>query len=69
MCKDYEIALDCVEELGDYVEVEYKGKEYILDTKKVANEMKDFVEKTGCKILEQDFVGYPFLLLNKKYHI
>ncbi len=69
MCKDYEIALDCVEELGDYVEVEYKGEEYILDTKKVANEMKDFVEKTGCKILEQDFVGYPFLLLNKKYHI
>lgn len=67
--KDYEIALDCVEGLGDYVEVEYKSEEDISDTKEVAEEMKDFIEKTGCQILEQDFVGYPYLLLKKKYGI
>ncbi len=67
--KDYEIAFDCVEGLGDFIEVEYKGKEDVLDTKKIAGEMKDFIEKTGCQILEQDFVGYPFLLLKKKYGI
>lgn len=69
MFRDYEVALDCVEELGDYVEVEYKGKEEKLDTKKVGEEMKDFIEKTGCQIVEQDFKGYPHLLLEKKYGI
>ncbi|MFH2063277.1 MAG: class IV adenylate cyclase [bacterium] len=69
MFKDYEIALDCVEGLGDYVEVEYKGDENVSDTKKVAEEMREFVEKTGCQILEQDFVGYPYLLLEKKFGI
>lgn len=69
MFEDYEIALDSVEELGDYVEVEYKGKEDKSDTKKVASRMKNFIEKTGCEILEQDFVGYPFLLLKKKHGI
>jgi adenylate cyclase, class 2 len=68
MFEDFEIALDSVEGLGDYVEVEYKGNEDV-DEKKIAEEMKNFVEKTGCKILEQDFVGYPYLLLKKKYGI
>ncbi len=67
--KNYEIAMDCVEELGDYVEVEYKGQEDISDTKKIAEEMRSFVEKTGCQIIEQDFVGYPYLLLKKKYGV
>ncbi len=67
--KNYEIALDSVEELGNYVEVEYRGSEDVSDTKKIADEMKDFIETTGCQILEQDFVGYPFLLLKKKYGI
>jgi adenylate cyclase class 2 len=67
VCNDYEVALDYVEGLGDYVEVEYKGKGEKTDTKKVAEEMKDFVEKTGCQIVEQDFAGYPALLLQKKY--
>lgn len=67
--ENYEIALDSVKELGDYVEVEYKGEEDILDTKKIAEEMKAFIEKTGCQILEQDFVGYPYLLIKKKFGI
>lgn len=66
--ENYEIALDCVEGLGDYIEVEYKGEEE-RDIKKVAEEMKNFIKQTGCQIIEQDFVGYPYLLLNKKYGI
>lgn len=66
---NYEIAIDSVEGLGDYVEVEYKGSEDVLDTKKVATEMKNFIKKIGCQIIEQDFVGYPYLLLKKKYGI
>ena len=69
MFENYEIALDQVEGLGHYVEVEYKGEEEVLDTKKIAEEMKDFIEKTGCQIIEQDFVGYPYLLLKKRYDI
>jgi adenylate cyclase class 2 len=69
MFDKYEIALDCVEDLGDYVEVEYKGEEDMVDAKKIAEEMKDFIERVGCHIIEQDFIGYPHLLLKKKYDI
>lgn len=62
---DYEVSLDTVEGLGEYVEVEYKGGR--SDTVKIAEEMRGFVERTGCVIVEQDLVGYPFLLLEKKY--
>lgn len=65
--KDYEIALDEVDELGDYIEVEYIARESGVSAKEVADKMKKFIEKTGCQILEQDFKGYPFLLLKKKY--
>jgi adenylate cyclase, class 2 len=64
--QDYEIALDSVNELGDFIEVEYKG-ENRTDVKKIAGEMKTFIEGTGCKILEQDFAGYPALLLKKNH--
>ncbi|MFA5987347.1 MAG: class IV adenylate cyclase [Candidatus Paceibacterota bacterium] len=68
MCGDYEVAMDCVEGLGDYVEVEYKGVEDKIDAKEVAEQMRSFIKKTGCEILEQDFLGYPHLLLRQKYN-
>ncbi len=65
--KDYEIALDSVEDLGEYVEVEHKGECEESEIPRIAEEMKNFIEDLGCKILTRDFEGYPLLLLKKKY--
>lgn len=66
---EYEVAIDSVDGLGDFVEVEYKGDVKAGDEKHVAEVMKDFVKRTGCEILSQDFTGYPFMLLKQKYGV
>lgn len=60
--KDYEIALDHVTDLGDFVEIEYKAvaKE---DPKIITNKMIEFLKQIGCGKIERNFVGYPFQLL------
>jgi len=60
--KDYEIDLDSVKGLGDFVEIEYIGKEEI-DPKKTTDEMVDFLKNLKCGKIERDYVGYPFRLL------
>lgn len=65
---DYEIALDQVEDLGDYVEIEYKGDSAVLNSKLLATQMKEFIEHTGTIITAEDYTGYPYLLLNKKHN-
>lgn len=64
---DFEVELDTVKDLGDYIEVEYKGKNTTATPKEITDSMVNFIESNGAKILERDFSGYPFLLL-KKYH-
>lgn len=61
--KDYEIAVDSVKDLGDFVEIEYIGKEEKVDPKKITEEMVNFLKSVGCGQIRRNYVGYPFLLL------
>lgn len=60
--KNYEIALDTVKDLGNFVEIEYKGKE-IVDPKIMTNEMIEFLKTLDCGTIELNNGGYPMLLL------
>ena len=64
--KDYEISLDSVKELGDFVEIEYIGKEEKVDPKKITAEMIAFLKSLGCGKIRRNYVGYPFQLLFPK---
>jgi predicted adenylyl cyclase CyaB len=59
---NYEIDVDLVKELGDFIEIEYIGKEKV-DPKKTTDEMVSFLKKLGCGKIKRDYVGYPFRLL------
>jgi len=61
--KDYEIAVDSVKELGDFVEIEYIGKDEKVDPKKITEEMINFLKNLGCGKIKRNYVGYPFQLL------
>jgi predicted adenylyl cyclase CyaB len=60
--KDYEIALDHITELGDFVEIEYKAPTE-MDPKTVTKGMIELLKQIGCGTIERNFVGYPFMLL------
>ena len=61
--KDYEIAIDTVTDLGDFVEIEYKGSDSPADPGKITDGMIAFLKKVDCGKIERNFVGYPFMLL------
>ncbi len=61
--KDFEIAVDSVESLGDFVEIEYIGKNEKVSPEKITDEMVDFLKKVGCGKITRNYVGYPFLML------
>lgn len=61
--QDYEIAIDQVKGLGDFVEIEYKGEEKSVDPVKIANEMIVFLKEIGLSNIRRNYQGYPFLLL------
>lgn len=61
--RDYEIAVDSVKELGDFVEIEYIGKDEKVDPKKITEEMVSFLKSVGCGKIKRNYVGYPFQLL------
>ncbi len=61
--KEYEIAVDSVKNLGDFVEIEYIGTDVKADPKKIAEEMVDFLKSIGCGEITINYLGYPFLLL------
>ena len=42
MYKDYEVAIDKIKDLGDFVEIEYKGNNHELTPKDVTTEMVKF---------------------------
>jgi len=62
--KEYEISIDKVEDLGDFVEIEYIGSN-AGDPKEVTDEMILFLTSMQCGELNRDYKGYPFLLLEK----
>jgi len=61
--KDYEVAIDSVKGLGDFVEIEYIGKDKEVDPKKITEEMVNFLKSIGCGKIERNYMGYPFQLL------
>lgn len=61
--KEYEVAIDSVRGLGDFVEIEYIGKDEKVDPEKITEEMINFLKKVDCGKITRNFVGYPFLLL------
>lgn len=60
--KDYEIAVDKVEDLGDFIEIEYNSKED-EDHEQIVKEMLDFVRDFEVGEIRRVHMGYPFLLL------
>lgn len=60
--KDYEIALDNVKGLGNFVEIEYKGEKR-ADHKIITAEMIEFLKTMNCGTIELNNGGYPMLLL------
>lgn len=61
--QDYEIAIDKIEGLGDFVEIEHKGASQTVDPKIITNEMVKFLKNLGCGEIKRNYVGYPFQLL------
>jgi adenylate cyclase class 2 len=61
---DYEIAIDSVKGLGEFVEIERLTNENV-DVKKIVDEMIGFIKSLGCGKVTRNFVGYPFMLLFK----
>ena len=62
---DYEISLDSVKDLGDFVEIEYKGQRDSSEHKEILEEMVGFLKKLGCGAIEMNHSGYPALLLGR----
>lgn len=61
--KNYEIALDSVKRLGEFVEIEYKNSKTIKKPKEITGEMIRFLKDKGCGRILRNYVGYPFLKL------
>ena len=63
--KDWEISMDSIEGLGDFVEIEYKGNGNV-DPKETTSEMTKFLKDVGCGKVQRNYVGYPFQLMFPK---
>lgn len=60
---DYEISVDQITGLGDFVEIEYKSNDVNTDPKTITDEMVRFLKQIDCGKIERNYVGYPFMLL------
>jgi len=60
--KNYQISIDTVKKLGDFVEIEYIGKKKV-SPKKATDEMVKFLKTLNCGKIERNYVGYIFQLL------
>ena len=61
--KNCEIAVDSVKGLGDFVEIEYIGKNEKVNPEEITEEMIKFLKNIGCGKIKRNYVGYPFQLL------
>lgn len=61
--QDYEISLDSVEGLGDFVEMEYQGERDSSESPALREEMIAFLKTHNIGKLQQNNLGYPFMLL------
>ena len=63
--KNYEVAVDLVKGLGDFVEIEFKGNTNKKPSE-ITAEMIVFLKNLDCGKITRDYVGYPFALLFPK---
>lgn len=63
---DYEISLDAVAELGNFVELEYTGDLGVEDHQAITDGMVTFLKNLGCGEITMNRRGYPALLLDKR---
>lgn len=61
--ENYEIAIDSVKGLGDFVEIEYIGNDETINPKEVTSAMILFLKNLGVGKITRNHVGYPFILL------
>ncbi|MFH0937213.1 MAG: class IV adenylate cyclase [Candidatus Daviesbacteria bacterium] len=61
--KNYEIAIDSVKDLGNFVEIEYKGRAPKQKPSEITQEMINFLKKLKCGKIIRNYVGYPHQLL------
>jgi len=59
--ENFEISLDTVIGLGDFVEIELKHSH--KNPKKATEEMVEFLKSKGVGRMQRNYQGYPFLLL------
>ena len=64
--KDYEISIDSIKSLGNFVEIEYKGKHTTKSPAKITDEMIKFLKDLNCGKISRNYVGYPFQMLFPK---
>lgn len=64
--QDYEIAIDSVKNLGDFVEIEYLGIMEKTTPKKITEKMISFLKEIDCGRITRNYLGYPFLILFPK---
>lgn len=60
---DLEIAIDSVKGLGDFIEIEYKGKNSKKNPSEITARMITFLKDQGCGKILRNYVGYPFRLM------
>jgi len=60
---DCEIALDSVENLGDFIEIEYYGTEENVN--EICDLLNSVRKEIGAKTGSQDNLGYPYLLMRQ----
>ena len=60
---DVEICIDSVQELGDFIELEYQGNEEVTKAREI---LFDTLKDLNAKLGEEDNRGYPYNLLIQK---
>lgn len=61
--EDFEVAIDSVKGLGDFVEIEYKGTNTKKKPSEITEQMITFLKDQGCGKILRNYVGYPYKLL------
>jgi len=61
--EDFEVAIDSVKGLGDFIEIEYKGTNTKKKPSEITAQMITFLKDLGCGKILRNYVGYPFRLL------
>ncbi len=64
--RNYEVSIDSVKGLGDFIEVEYKAQAEepaTADPKAITDEMVRWLKNFKCGRVQRNYQGYPFLLL------